>query len=248
MSEANATVERHYESLLGLRYTWMMGGIERCQREARALLDALGLTGGLSGQTVLDLGSGPGYHARALAERDTRVVAVDMSDACLDELRRECQGLAVIALHADLLDRNAYEKYGPFAAVLCLGDTLPHLGSHDDVVRLLETARDLLAPGGIVALEFREQPRELVAEDAVFTVRSERDRIMQCVLHFEPDRLWVTDVVHEWDGKGWKTLKGSYAKLRLRPGETIAAAARCGLQVQLNELRLGRRILKFSRS
>jgi hypothetical protein len=36
--------------------------------------------------------------------------------------------------------------------------------------------------------------------------------------------------------------------LRLRPDETIAAAARCGLQLQINELRLGRRILKFSRS
>jgi hypothetical protein len=71
---------------------------------------------------------------------------------------------------------------------------------------------------------------------------------MQCVLHFEPDRLWVTDVVHEWDGQVWKTLKGSYTKLRPRPDETIAAAARCGLQLQINELRLGRRILKFSRS
>jgi SAM-dependent methyltransferase len=248
MSEANAAIERHYENLLGARYTWMMGGSERCQQEARALLDALGLADGVSGERVLDLGSGPGYHARALAERGARVVAVDVSDACLEELRRDCQGLAVVALHADLLDRNAYERYAPFAAVLCLGDTLAHLGSHDDVVRLLQTARALLAPGGSLAFEFREQPRELMGADAVFTVRSERDRIMQCVLHFEAERLWVTDVVHEWDGKGWQTLKGSYAKLRLGPEATIAAAARCGLQLQLNELRLGRRLLKFARA
>ncbi len=245
MSESASSIEQHYESLLGSRYTWMMGGIERCHSDARALLDALGLKGRLSNQTVLDLGSGPGYHARVLAERGARVVAVDVSEACLTELRRECEGLAVVALHADLLERKAYEMHAPFAAVLCLGDTLLHLGGHDDIVRLLETARDLLTRGGIVAFEFREQPRELVAEDAVFTVRSERDRIMQCVLHFERDRLWVTDIVHEWDGNGWKTTKGSYAKLRLRLEDTAAAAARLGLVLEINELRLGRRVLKL---
>jgi SAM-dependent methyltransferase len=236
-------IEEHYESLLGSRYTWMMGGIERCLADARGLLDKIGLAGNLSGRTVLDLGSGPGFHARALAERGSRVIAVDVSDTCLDELRRECTSMDVVALHTDLLDKALFEKYGPFSVVLCLGDTLAHLATHDDVRRLLENARALLSPGAILALEFREQSKELTGQDAVFTVRADRDRIMQCVLHFEPNRIWVTDVVHEWSGEAWTCVKSSYPKLRLTSAEIVSQAETAGLTLQLSEMRAGRRIL-----
>jgi SAM-dependent methyltransferase len=240
-------IEGHYEQLLAARYTWMMGGIENCLAAARQLLDQIGLAGDLAGRTVLDLGSGPGYHARVLIERGARVVAVDLSQSCLNELRRDCTSPNLVPLHADLLDRNSYELMGPFAAVLCLGDTLPHLPEHASVGQLCRIAHDVLTRGGTFALEFREQTKELTARDAVFTTRADRDRIMQCVLHYEPTRVWVTDVVNEWNGNAWESKRSSYPKLRLDAAGVTREALGAALEIKLDEIKAGRRILAFRR-
>jgi hypothetical protein len=97
-------------------------------------------------------------------------------------------------------------------------------------------------------LEFREQPRDFTAKDAVLTTRAERDRIMQCVLHYEPDRVWVTDVVHEWTGSAWQTVKGSYAKLRLSGQRIAAQSASLGLELASDGVRNGQRLMVLKRS
>jgi SAM-dependent methyltransferase len=241
-----AAIEQHYEQLLAARYTWMMGGIERCLADARGLIDAAGISCDPSCPAILDLGCGPGYHARALAERGCRVIAVDVSAACLGELRRGCAGLDVVPVHADVLNAAAYDKYGPFAALLCVGDTLAHLEDKDCVARLLDIAARVLAPDGALVLEYREQPQELAAREAVLTLRADHDRIMQCILHFQPDRIWVTDVVYEWRGESWECSKSSYPKLRLSSDdsdEIVRQAAGRGLPLQSSTTRAGRRVL-----
>ena len=141
-----------------------------------------------------------------------------------------CAGLDVEAVSGDLTDLAPSRAAAPFAAILCVGDTLTHLDtSRADVNELIDDAARLLAPGGALLLEYREQPATMSANDSVFTVRSDRDRIMQCVLHFEPDRVWVTDVVHEWNGEAWQTIKSTYPKLRLSTGALIATRKRRGL-------------------
>jgi hypothetical protein len=124
------------------------------------------------------------------------------------------------------------------------------LGSHytwmmGSLERCLADARAVLSPGSGLTLEFREQPRELAGQDAVFTVRADRDRIMQCVLHFEPGRIWVTDVVHEWNASAWQSKKSSYPKLRLTSDEIVRQAQAAGLTLKLSEIRAGKRILAF---
>jgi hypothetical protein len=48
---------------------------------------------------------------------------------CLEELDTLCAGLPVEALRGDLTDVTKYAARGPFAAILCVGDTLTHLAS-----------------------------------------------------------------------------------------------------------------------
>ncbi len=112
MTEADQSVEAHYERLLGERYTWMMGGPTLCHNSAKALLDAAGLVAG-DGSAVLDLGAGGGYHARSLAERGFNVIAVDTSAVLLRELADLCAGLPVTPVAGDLLDDRSYRQYAP---------------------------------------------------------------------------------------------------------------------------------------
>ncbi len=132
--------------------------------------------------------SGPaaGYHARVLASRGFDVLAVDTSDTLLRELSETCAGMAVTPLQADLLDEAQLQQRAPFTLILCVGDTLSHLSQFQDVDRLIRMAARLLEPGGALLLQFREQPRDLSPQEGIITLRAERDRIMQCVLHFEP--------------------------------------------------------------
>ena len=248
MADAVSTpVTTHYDAILASRYTWMMGGLDGCLSSARALLDAVGLTDEGTG-TVLDLGAGAGYHARTLASRGFSVVAVDTSEALLSELREVCAGMAVTTIQSDLLDETKYAEQGPYALVLCVGDTLTHLSSTKDVDRLIRMAARLLMPGGALLLQFREQPRDLSPQESVITMRSERDRIMQCVLHFEPTRVLVTDVVHEWNGQAWLTTKSTYPKLRLSTEELLEIATTAGLNIRFNETLTRQRVLVLTRS
>jgi SAM-dependent methyltransferase len=248
MADAVPTpVTSHYDALLASRYTWMMGGLDGCLSSARALLDAVGLTDEGSG-AVLDLGAGAGYHARTLASRGFSVVAVDTSDELLRELREVCAGMAVTTIQSDLLEEATYAEQGPYALVLCVGDTLTHLPSVKEVDQLIRMAARLLMPGGALLLQFREQPRDLAPQESVITMRSERDRIMQCVLHFEPQRVWVTDIVHEWNGQAWLTTKSTYPKLRLSTEELLEIATSAGLNIRFNDILTRQRVLVLTRS
>jgi SAM-dependent methyltransferase len=250
MADAPPTVTpvtTHYDALLASRYTWMMGGLDGCLSSASALLDAVGLTDEGSG-LVLDLGAGAGYHARVLASRGFTVTAVDTSETLLKELADNCVGLPVKTLQTDLLNESKFAEVGPFELILCVGDTLTHLASMNDVDKLIRMAARLLAPGGALLLQFREQPKDLVPQDCVIKMRAERDRIMQCVLHFEPDRVWVTDVAHEWNGQAWLTIKSSYQKLRLSTDALLDIASTAGLNIRVDETLTRQRVLVLTRS
>jgi SAM-dependent methyltransferase len=242
-----AAVITHYDALLATRYTWMMGGLDGCVSSARALLDAVGLTDEGNG-AVLDLGAGAGYHARVLASRGFNVTAVDTSDALLKELGEVCAGLPVKTVQSDLLDETKFAELGPFMLVLCVGDTLTHLSSVKEADRLIRMAARLLMPGGALLLQFREQPRDLSPQESVITMRSERDRIMQCVLHLDPERVWVTDIVHEWNGQAWLTTKSTYPKLRLSTDALLEIATSAGLNIRFNETLTRQRVLVLTRS
>lgn len=246
MSDPDRAVEAHYEHLLGERFTWMVGGPAACHSAAKALLDAAGIIAG-NGEVSLDLGSGGGYHARTLAERGFEVIAVDSSPALLQELANFCSGFGVTPVHGDLLDERLYRRRAPFALILCVGDTLTHLKTRADADRLIEQSANLLAPGGRLVLQFREQATDLPPESCTFTTRSERDRVMECVLHFQPDRVWVTDVCHEWTGQTWRSIRSTYPKLRLSADAILEQARLAGLGLESNEPHARQRLLVFKK-
>ncbi len=96
-------VARHYEQLLGRHYVWMSGlPFADKVAEEQALLRHLGLAPGAYG-TAIDLGCGPGFQSIALARLGfARVLAVDTSEALLDELNTHKGGLPVDTIRTDL--------------------------------------------------------------------------------------------------------------------------------------------------
>lgn len=223
--------QAHYDELLGPVYSWMAGDFGAACARNEALFDRLGLAP--SGRApAVDLGCGHGVAAVPLAARGFDVVAIDFCRALLDELEAVRGELRIETVEADLGDFRRHVD-GPAAAVVCLGDTLPHLPDLGSVERLVRDVAAALAPGGTFVATFRDYvSRELEGDARFIPVKSDADRILTCMLEYTPDGVLVHDLLHTRDAAGWHQHVSSYRKLRLDPERLGELSASAGLVVR----------------
>ena len=219
------TAKQHYDQLLGAHYTWSVAGAGDPFERGAAWLARHGLA---DFGSYLDLGSGFGAHAVPLARAGKRVTAVDFHAGLLAELRAAAP--SVETHEADLI--AFVEAANPtWDAVLCLGDTLTHLPDRTAVARLLAGCARVLAPGGSLALGYRDYsgpPR--TGLDRFIPVRHDAHRALVCCVEaLDADHVAVTDIVTTAGPDGLRTQLGSYPKLRLAPADVAAWAAAVGL-------------------
>lgn len=223
------SVREHYGSHLAPIYVWMCGGAQAALARGEAELDALGLLPRASRRAV-DLGAGFGMHSIPLARRGFEVLALDSSAELLRELRALAGALAIEAVQDDL--RNFRERLAGVApeVILCMGDTLTHLGDLRAVEALLADAAAALAPGGTLVLTFRDYTIPLEGGHRFIPVKSDADRILTCFVEYGDDCVDVHDLVHERAGGEWRQRVSAYRKLRLAPDRVVAALGSAGFR------------------
>ena len=121
--------------------------------------------------SVLDVACGNGMHAMMLAEMGVSVTAADISEAMLDQARRRAAeaALDVRWVHAPMQE-IAKHVQGPFDAVLCLGNSLPHLLDAHQLTRCLAGFAKLLSPRGVVVLQLLNYSRVLARQERIVGV------------------------------------------------------------------------------
>ncbi|HXS06938.1 MAG TPA: class I SAM-dependent methyltransferase [Rhizomicrobium sp.] len=223
---------RHYDELLAAHYSWMVGvPFEEKVAEQKALLEELGFAAGQHGRAI-DLGAGPGYQSAALAELGySPVIAIDTSKALLDELSSQKGTRAIETLYGDLRHLSRYTPGESAEAIVCMGDVLTHLERHDDVATLLKDSFTALKPGGRLVLTFRDLSQELAGLDRFIPVQSDADRVMVCVLEYEPRTVLVHDLIHTRNGSGWRLDKSCYRKLRVAPKDVARQLEMLGFEI-----------------
>lgn len=221
----------HYDRLLGPVYTWMAGGFEAAAARNRQQLVALGLTGWPRGLAV-DLGCGSGFQSVPLAEAGYRVLALDLCESLLAELRDRIGSLPIRAVRDDLSNFAAHCATAP-ALIVCMGDTLPHLPSFEAVAALFREFACTLTPDGRVVLGFRDlATHELKGAQRFIPVRNEPDRLFTCFLDYQPSCVEVNDLLHERVDGAWKFSASSYRKLRLDAERVAGMLTAAGLVVE----------------
>ena len=226
-------VEAHYENLLADIYCWMVGSFEEAAEANAAFFRRHEIVPSSSGIAV-DLGAGPGYQAIALARAGFEVTAIDLSEKLLEELKKHAAEPGIRTVHDDLLNFPAHLD-GPAELIVCMGDTLPHLGSTDDVERLFAMAEDNLEKRGRMILSFRDLTYELEGDDRFIPVRSDEERIFTCFLEYEPERVRVHDLVYERADRGWRLRASSYLKLRLGERQIARMLIAAGFEILFSE-------------
>jgi ubiquinone/menaquinone biosynthesis C-methylase UbiE len=122
--------------------------------------------------SALDAGCGTGFHAILLARLGVRVTAVDVSSRMLHELARHTSGLGldirtVQTQFAELPTRVS----GPFDALFCMGNSLAHLLTHEELRASLKAFARLLVPGGVFFAQVLNYDRILRTRPEIQSVK-----------------------------------------------------------------------------
>ncbi|MGW0733238.1 class I SAM-dependent methyltransferase [Streptomyces sp. NPDC002851] len=241
----------HYDRLLAEHYSWMLGGdVHELAAAQTSLLKELGVGAGAgvdgpeeateaAEETLaVDLGCGPGQQSLALADLGfTSVLAVDTSRRLLDELTHHASATATTTirpLHADIRGvLPEHTRPGTVSTVVCMGDTLTHLPSKQDVTTLLGEITESLTEGGQLIISYRDLTNPLKGTDRFLPVRSTPDRIMTCFLEYaDEDKVTVHDLIHERTGDTWTLHTSSYPKLRISSAWLTQECRTAGLRIQ----------------
>jgi ubiquinone/menaquinone biosynthesis C-methylase UbiE len=145
---------------LGVGYELMINWDARLKREApffHKLFDEHDV------RRVLDCACGTGQHAIEFARWGHDVSACDISSQMLElaEQNVSTAGVQVNFFQSDLSHLKDEVSGKQFDAVVCLGNSLPHLLTQRELDRAIRSIKDVLAPGGIFITQNRNYPRIL---------------------------------------------------------------------------------------
>jgi SAM-dependent methyltransferase len=129
---------------------------------------------------VLDAACGSGGHALWLARAGYEVAGADVSPAMIALARQKvaAAGLNVPFAVAPLSNlqppTSNFHPPAPYDAILCLGNSLPHLFTQADLVAALRGMAGVLRPGGVLVLQnlnydlrWQRQPRWFMAQGGI---------------------------------------------------------------------------------
>jgi glycine/sarcosine N-methyltransferase len=132
-------------------------------------------------ERVLDAACGTGHHAIALSQRGYKVIGADLSTAMV-ERARENAAAASLNIQFTVTGLGEHAALGEaFDAVLCLGNSLPHLLTRAAVEGALADFASVLRPGGLLVIQNRNFDR----------VWAERERFMPPQSHRDGEGEWL---------------------------------------------------------
>ena len=144
---------------------------------------------------VLDAACGTGRHAIALAKLGFEVAGADLSEKMTEraEANAKSAGVSVQFKAVGFGELNAAFGRQSFDALLCLGNSLPHLLSADDLQKALVDFATVLKPGGLLIIQNRNFDAVMKTRQRWMEPQSAREGDAQWLFlrfyDFEPDGL-----------------------------------------------------------
>ena len=151
--------------------------------------------------SALDAACGNGMYALALARAGlSNVAGADLSHGMLDLARQHAPaaGLGVRWVQAPM-QTLADALPGPFDAVLCMGNSIPHLLTDADLSAALGAFVRLAAPGGVIVLNLLNYARlQASGERIVGTDRRGQHEYIRFYDFLDADRVRFNILAVDW--------------------------------------------------
>jgi SAM-dependent methyltransferase len=171
---------------------------------------------------ALDAACGTGMHAIALAQKGYRAAGADLSAAMIERARQNAAA-AGAQVHFEAAGFGALARTfgaGTFEAVLCLGNSLPHVLSPAELAAAVEDFAACLRPGGLLMVQNRNFEAVMARRERWMEPQAHQEgaeeRIFVRFYDFDPDGLITFNILtlkREATG-GWRQRTTA---TRLRP-------------------------------
>jgi 2-polyprenyl-3-methyl-5-hydroxy-6-metoxy-1,4-benzoquinol methylase len=226
------TVKEHYDNLLGNYYSWYTGDFDNNKDSFKAFCVDNDIKP-VDSKYAVDLGAGNGIQTIALADLGFKVKAIDFNSQLIEELKSKIDNHLIEVFYGDIRLVNKYSQPQP-ELIVCCGDTLPHLDSFVEIQKLIQDSFDIISPEGKLILTFRDYSTELEDTNRFIPVKSDSQRILTCFIEYYPDRLRVTDLLHEYENGKWIQKASSYYKTRISRELVLGFLKDSGFKISLD--------------
>jgi len=178
---------------------------------------------------VLDAACGTGMHAVALARRGYRVAGTDLSPEMIARARANAAAAGVDVRWEVVGFGELSARFGTdFDAVLCLGNSLPHVLTPSALRAALVDFAACLRPGGVLLIQNLNYDRILARRERWMEPQARREGEQEWLFlrfyDFDPDGLLTFHVIRLYRSGGpWEQRVMSTRLWPLRRAELVAA-------------------------
>jgi len=138
-------------------------------------------------RSVLDTACGTGWHAIALAQKCYTAAGCDASRAMIDRARTNA-AKAGVNVHFETAEFGRLDLFpGKFNAILCLGNSLPHLLSDEELIATFGKFLGRLDPGGVVVLHNLNYDLRLKTKPRFFSASGNADTLVWRFADYGPE-------------------------------------------------------------
>ncbi len=150
---------------------------------------------------ILDAATGTGMHTIALAQLGYQASGADISRGMIERARLNANSVGVRARFEIASFGTLAQTFGVGCcdALLCLGNSLPHLLSRKELDQALVDFSNCLKPGGVILLQNRNFDAVIANHERWMEPQSHIEGRIEWVFHrfydFEPDGLLTFNMV-----------------------------------------------------
>lgn len=141
-------------------------------------------------RSVLDVACGTGWYAITLAQKGYRVVGCDASPEMIARARANADQEGVNVSFVVVSFNELKKLKDKFDAVLCLGNSLPHLLTQKELKEALRQMRLCLNPGGVIILHNLNYDLRLKKKPRFFAVNGNEHTLVWRFADYGPKFIY----------------------------------------------------------
>ena len=187
MSNSSDSPVTEFYDRLSADYDVMTGFVRRFPQEEgtfRKLVNQYRIA------TAMDAGCGTGFHSCLLARLGVEVTGVDVSTEMLARAAKHANELRLNVKFVESAFGDIEERvHATVDSVFCLGNSLVHLLSREEILKSLRSFWAVLHPGGSAFIQILNFDRVLSRRSRVQSVKEEGDKIFIRFYDFEENGL-----------------------------------------------------------